>query len=498
MIILLWLVSGSVLAQNLPSPIHSYLKDGKAVEAEVTGDYRVLELEGRKGINPTSIHTRLKFPEHNLNQEKGTLTYWVFSLEELSAFKKRSVIFNEENLNTWTYAFLCDIPEIDDYDNTAFNLAFYTGWHPSLIAKFYKGDVFEDAIRPPKKAYAMASAFEMHKNKWYQFTLTWDMPSKQINLYANGVLVGTADQHTPTFERSLASDTLYSGKPLMCFGELNMYDEVLTEAQVAALFKQEATVIDEALQASLRHIHAGEDLKKFTWKPDENWEKTWETSLTEPNTLEHFYVQGVVDTVAVTPEGVHIQTLKVPYQPKHLNDQMYLWSKRTFEGDIYVEYEFRTNQKFGLTLLLLQASGTSREDFMKDYAPRTTGTMRWVHSSDIRNYHIEYYRVMNAVRNDNSNVAMIKNPYEYPLGYGTLDKVLEVGQWHKMQVLQQGNKFTCAINGKVLFEATDKAFANNGPVLTHGHIAFRCMVNTDMHFRNLNVYNKQLPYKEVR
>jgi hypothetical protein len=122
--------------------------------------------------------------------------------------------------------------------------------------------------------------------------------------------------------------------------------------------------------------------------------------------------------------------------------------------------------------------------------------MSWVHSSDIRNYHIEYYRKMNAVRNDNANAAMIKNPYQYPLGYGTLDEPLAVEEWHKLQVVQRGNEFTCAINGKVVFEAVDKKFSNNGPVLNFGHIALRCMVNTDMAFRNLKVYNRPLPYKK--
>lgn len=498
-VVFAYLFSFYSCAQGVRNPIFNYSVEHMKNKQQVKGSYRILELNGRKGINPTSIHTRLQYPKHNLNHEKGSLSYWVFSLEELSAFKKRDVMFNEENLNTWTYSFLCDIPNIGDYDNSAFNLAFYTGWHPSLIAKFYKGNVFTDAIRPPKKAYAMASAFEMHKNTWYQFTITWDMPKKQINVYANGVLIATADSFTPDFVKSDIGDILYSGKPLMCFGELNMYTDVMSETQVKALFEKESTSIDKELQTSLRHIHAGENLKTFDWRPTKNkdWQLNWDVPMTDDNTLENFYLQGVVDTIKVTSEGTQIQTRKIAYRSSVRDQQMYLWSKKEFEGDIYVEYEFKTNQEFGLSLLMLQATGTSRENFKQDYKPRTTGVMSWVHSSDIRNYHIEYYRKMNAVRNDNSNIAMIKNPYEYPMGYGTLDENYEVGKWYKMQVLQHGNTFTCAINGKIVFEAEDKEFANNGPVLTSGRIALRCMVNTDMHFKNLKIYTKKLPYEIV-
>jgi hypothetical protein len=493
-IFIIILLSGVI---SFSQSTNSYLSDFTNVNC-VDGEYRILELDDRKGINPTSIHTRLKIPNHNLNNPKGSLSLWVFSLEELFAFNKRPVMLTKENLNVWTYSFLSDIPNIGDFDNSNFNFAFYTGWHPSLITKFYKGDVFADAIRPPKKAYAMASAFEMEKNKWYQYTLTWDMEKKEINIYANGVLVGTADIHTPTFVRNKTNDTLYAGKPLLCYGELIMYDEVLSGKEVKELFKNKATHIDEELQSHLKHMHVGENPKSFNWKPEDDWSLSYENRMTSENTLDDFYVQGIVDTIEVTEEGVHIKTLPVEYEADATHKQMYLWSKQEFEGDIYIEYEFRTNQKFGLTLLLLQASGTSREDFMKDYPPRTSGTMALVHSSDVRNYHIEYYRQMSAVRNDNSNVAIIKNPFEYPVAYGTYQKGYEVGTWHKIQVLQQSNKLTFAVDGTIICEGIDKEFSNNGSVLTKGHIAFRCMVNTDMHFRNLKVYNKKLPYEEVK
>ena len=71
-----------------PTPIIRYLENpnqpGNGVKVE--GDWRTLSLKGRKGLNPTSIHSRLVLPKHNINDTRGTLSMWVASLEDLSYF----------------------------------------------------------------------------------------------------------------------------------------------------------------------------------------------------------------------------------------------------------------------------------------------------------------------------------------------------------------------------------------------------------------------------
>jgi hypothetical protein len=64
-------------------------------------------------------------------------------------------------------------------------------------------------------------------------------------------------------------------------------------------------------------------------------------------------------------------------------------------------------------------------------------------------------------------------------------------------VLQEGPEITVAFNGRKCFTAVDRPFGNNGPVLNSGRIALRCMINTDVHYRNLTVANKILPYREI-
>ena len=69
------------------NPKHRYLANAAALTAgeTVTGASRVLELKGRTGINPQSIHTVIKLGAHNLNDSKGTVTLWFFALEDLAA-----------------------------------------------------------------------------------------------------------------------------------------------------------------------------------------------------------------------------------------------------------------------------------------------------------------------------------------------------------------------------------------------------------------------------
>lgn len=483
------------------SPLIEYfteLDSGEIGNVQINGEYRLLELDGRVGVNPTSIHTIIQFDKHNLNDEQGTLTYWVFSLEEIFTFLKRDVMFTAENKVPYIISILTDHVNIGEFNDAHFAMTYEATWHPQFVAKFYKGSVHKDAIEPPKKAKSMASAFEIHRNQWYQITLSWNAPKDEYNIYVNGVKVAAADSFHKNLHRDIIGDKLYSGRPLLVFGELKFYNYAFSQNEARQTFYEEATYVNPEFQSHLEEVYAGGKDKDFTWEPDGNWAISYDRTLKEDDILNDFYVQGRPLSVTVEKDGLNLQTIREPYTFENTVNQMYLWCKQYFEGDIYIEYEFRPNQEFGLTLLVFQASGMSRENFMRDYEPRIAGTMLTIHSSDVRNYHLEYYRHMSDVRNDIGTYGLVKNPYQYPIGFATTQNRLEVNQWHKLQVLQRGEKITVAINGKELFTAIDRKFSNNGPVLTAGNIAFRCMINTDVTFRNLKVYNKKLPYSEPK
>jgi hypothetical protein len=122
---------------------------------------------------------------------------------------------------------------------------------------------------------------------------------------------------------------------------------------------------------------------------------------------------------------------------------------------------------------MIQPSGVCREDFMVDYPKRTNGTMQTVHAEDVRNYHWEFYREMNDVRNDTGTAFSRKNPFAYRIGFGSAPEPLAINEWHKLQKVQRGGDILGAIDGKVLLEIHDNSRTNTGCILNYGYVAIR-------------------------
>jgi len=102
---------------NPVKPKQRYLSDASvlSVGETVNGPARVLELKGRKGINPQSIHTAIKLVGgHTLNEPKGTLVLWFFALEDLAAsFVADHMKMQNEFFDNYT--FLSDFEMPRDY-----------------------------------------------------------------------------------------------------------------------------------------------------------------------------------------------------------------------------------------------------------------------------------------------------------------------------------------------------------------------------------------------
>jgi hypothetical protein len=58
-----------------------------------------------------------------------------------------------------------------------------------------------------------------------------------------------------------------------------------------------------------------------------------------------------------------IETPDVTFERKNRDQQVYIWSNQTFEGNIYVEFEWMSLKPGGLSLLMVHASGMARETF---------------------------------------------------------------------------------------------------------------------------------------
>ena len=479
--------------QSTVKPTYSYLNDFSFNDTSVlrlSGPARVISIDGRKGLNMTSIHSLLQLKVHNMREKRGTVTMWVLSLEDLATSNAKSSMAISNPY--WTmYPLLTDCSNPQDIVSANFKMLWLNAWHPNLIALFGKNKIYENAFDIPHKALVEVSHFGFKKRTWYNFALTWDYDKDQYRMYINGVSVGKEDQHTAfKFHRDSINSSLYLGNPTFCYSDIKFYNINFSQSELSNTFKKEVIKFDPVLQEELQYIYEGKNRKPFTWKVDASWTPKLNLSLTKPTDLDSFYIQGKPVQVAITKEGLLIETVNAEMTAAKLDSQMYVWSKKPFEGDLYVEYEYKTLRRGGLSLLLTQASGMNREDFMSDYPLRTSGRMTMIYGEDVRSYHWEYYREMADMRNDLDNSALIKQPWNYPLAFGAQDAPLTMNTWHKLQFRQIGNKIVGAIDGKIMFDCIDDGFINNGPVLDFGRIAIRLMLHSKMVIRNLKVYNR--------
>jgi hypothetical protein len=121
----------SCLAQIQPK--FRYLDNASALTAgeSITGPSRVLNLKGRKGIHPQSVHPVIKLGEHNLNDLKGTVTLWFFAMEDLGAGFLADYM-KMDNPHFASYAFLSDFETPRDVAQANFSFEWNrsNGNHP--------------------------------------------------------------------------------------------------------------------------------------------------------------------------------------------------------------------------------------------------------------------------------------------------------------------------------------------------------------------------------
>ncbi|MFM2081879.1 MAG: hypothetical protein RL380_570 [Verrucomicrobiota bacterium] len=486
-------------------PKFIYLADAAKLAAgeSLTGAARVLELKGRKGINPTSIHTAIKLAAgHTLNEPKGTVVIWFFALEDLaSSFLADHMKI--DNKFFATYPFLSDFEMQRDVESARFSIEWNR--HNELRAKFFEGNIYPSlkGFAPPQKAWVQAVPFNyIQQHRWYQLAVTWNDAAKSASLFVNGVHLGKSDVFNKDFHRDQVKDTLYAGCPAICSGQIEFYDTALTGAELYKKFRAATPDYDAAIEKELRHRFEGTRLPDFTFKPDKNWTKQFDVDFQNPvEQIKEFYIQGLAESVKPTgsTEGLLIETPNEPYGTQEaFPRQVYIWSYKNFEGNIYVEFEWKSLRPGGLALMMIHASGMGREDFMADYPKKTKGEMLTVFAENVRNYHWEFYREMNDVRNDTGSSFSPKNPFSFRNGFGSAPAPFTQNQWHKAQIVAKDGKVRAAVDGKILLDFDDSSRNNTGAVLNYGHIAIRCMIHSALVFRNLKVFTEKLPFTELK
>ncbi len=475
---------------------------------------RILSYKGRDGINTTSIHKKITVPKHTVNNSEGSLTIWLLPLEDLATVSHQEHFMDVDPLYQ-NYAILSDNINSKAYNESVFCVNWMSNWYPQLFAKCFEGYIYSDSptnkpylsATPIKSAFAIdvkghkaftaAGRFFFKKAHWYQVSVTWDKVKNIFNIYINGVLVSCANSGV-RMQWEKCGDVLYAGNPSFALSELKFYDKCLTNDLICEAFEAETKEPDDELLKELRKQYLADGIEMLDFKPDDNWELKLDLSFKKPEHLNEFYVQGNTDSPHITDEGLLINTTnnEIPLYDEDGErmdkNNMYLWSEKSFEGDLYAEFEFMPKVHNGFGIAIFQASGLQREDFMNDYKRRKTGTMSMLLWENVRSYSWGFFREMDDVRDDVETHIFMKNPWIRPLGFQCGAKRMELNKWYKAQFIQEGNHIRAILNGRVLLDVYDDSFTNSGPVLGGGHFALRCMKRTQMMFRNLKIYNKKM------
>lgn len=548
--------------KNLDAVYHYLTPENPAAGLQIEGGFRSISMNGRRGLQAESIHSRIVIPQHPVNQDQGSITLWVLALEDLWCESNQQHI-RKHDPSAYNYVILSDKQQVRDWENAAFSLTFCAGWYPQYFVKFGTGRIYPD-VHSKHLGYASAGHFSFPKLKWIQLGISWDQQSNDYRIFANGVKIGCDDkfikhaggpdglqvgQNDPESMQTLkepCSETLYLGNTAMAFSSLKFYDRALSDREMAQAYDAEAIQPDAELDAGLRKTYCGDGFINDTWQPDAEWELKLDSPLSRPEDLELFYVQGNTRSVRMTDEGLEVHTR---FEPEHQSlaepdfqdelfhqtipnntdpitcgpifreflpgesfpkanpgwarrkpgvereNQMYLWTSQSFEGELALEFEFMLKKEFGLGLLCLQATGMQREDFMKDYPLRKSGSMGMVAWENVRNYHWEWFREMGDTYNEVNTHAVCKEPWMKPLAYACHPARLTKNEWHTLRFVQEGGHLRGIIDGQVIWDAHDIPNENNGPVYTAGRIGLRCMLGTHLVYRNIKVWNKKLPYE---
>lgn len=460
------------------------------------GPFRTLTIDGRAGVNATSLHSRLWFDAPAINAPRGTLTLWLLSLEDIDTQSSLGHI-NRFQPDYQVTPILTDHEQVREFKEATFAATFVNTWYPQCFVKRHRGGVYPEAYQPTKSCFVGLGHWSMRRMTWYHFAYTWDHDTSDYRVYLNGVLAATSPQYDKPLRYEQANPTLYAGHPRLVLSDIRLDDTVCSGAELRQRIEADATPINPQEQQAIERVYAGVGVPKLEWQTPDDWDTVLDLPLNTPDTLDHFYVQGVTDQATVTDEGLRVRTpFEAPPKPDDWDDQhdepfcrhhMYLWLERFFEGDIHLSFEFLSRSDRGLGLLVAQASGMHREDFMADHPRRTSGTMRTIYGENVRNYHWEYYRHMGDTRHDVASSALLKQPWQWPLAYQCLDRTFALEQWHQLDFIHVGDRLIGAIDRIVMFDVIDNPRVTCGPVYQCGRFALRAMWKTDLTYRNLRV-----------
>ena len=114
----------AAFAQTTLKPKYSYLNEfsfSDTSRIKLNGPARVVSLDGRKGLNMTSIYSALQLKAHNMKEKVGAISMWVMSLEDLSTSNVKASMRTSNPFGS-VYPFISDCSNPQDYSKAGFKM----------------------------------------------------------------------------------------------------------------------------------------------------------------------------------------------------------------------------------------------------------------------------------------------------------------------------------------------------------------------------------------
>jgi hypothetical protein len=450
----------------------------------VTGKRRFVTIDGQTGFQPTSLHTRAYIETTAHQGDEGTISFWFSPLEDLDFFP-RAGNQTDRDPNAFDYPLISDVFPPNRIRDMKFGIYWHNG-DPQIMCKLSTGNdgSKEENFYP---AYAYIEKVPLRAGRWYQMTVTWSKVKKKIDVFVNGLLMG-ANHKASDFMQS--GTKLYIGCPMMVMRDLTITHGMLSAEKVKADYEHHRPSSGSRTEAELLPLSVPPAPAVSDLKRDESWQKAYDCPFTKGTDLDGWSVQtdtAYLHTVTtrITPEGLYFKTTDQAIPDARCT----LWGPRIFEGDQWLELDFRIESPEGLALIVLCAGGVGREDFIGDHGLEMTGKMSPILGST-RNYHWEFLRRVNVIRRDVETQAVYKNPWMKHMYYGLIPK-LEQGRWYHLQMVKTGNRVRGSLDNRMIFDFEDDPNAFAGPVLNFGRIGLRHMWQTTVRYKNLAVYERR-------
>ncbi len=237
----------------------------------------------------------------------------------------------------------------------------------------------------------------------------------------------------------------------------------------------------------------GVDLVKFRKLTKANWEEVMRDPGTK-NWKDHWFLDGLKATLTNTSTGMELTA-----GPEFKNDAHHavLWTRKSFKGDVKIEYEYtRLDSELRcVNILYIQATGSGKGDYKSDILKwvslRTVPAMR-MYFDHMHTYHISYA----GVRADPRRGYIRARRYLPETGKGLKGTALspdyspgglfQTGVPHKITVIKRGNDLYMHIKNKTtekLCHWTNRSL----PPISEGRIGLRHMFTRSARYRNFRV-----------